>query len=131
MFLLKGTFTWSYKIYKNWRQLLQTPEVEICQFLKSDNPQPFYRGFLDEVFKIFPSLPRQCPIKPGAYYTHNSSMRETYEQLETNDKFQATTLRMPNGVFKIAGRLSTKKDPDAIHINWQYELKKRMNDGSL
>jgi Protein of unknown function (DUF1091) len=131
MFLLKGAFTWSYKIYRNWRQLLQTPEVEICQFMRSDNPHPFYRGFLDEVFKVFPGLPQQCPIKPGAYYTHNSSMSETYENFQTNDKFQATTMSMPNGVFKIAGRLSTKRDPHAMYINWQYELKKRLNHGTL
>jgi hypothetical protein len=58
-------------------------------------------------------------------------MSETYEQMQTNDKFQATTMSMPNGVFKIVGRLSTKRDPDAAFINWQYELKKRLNGGTL
>lgn len=130
--LAQVTFSWWLKVHVNWRQLIQQSSIEFCHFMTATDQNPFFRGFLNEFYRDFPEIPKKCPIKPGCYYAHNVSFDDRIQK-ESNmsNKFAATTVELPNGVYRMRITMSTNDDPQAVFLQWSYEIKKRMNDGNL
>jgi Protein of unknown function (DUF1091) len=122
--------TWHFKIHKEWRQLLKTPPVKICEFY-ADSQQPFYKGFFEELHREFPSIPQKCPMEPGRYYTYNVTSGDIETDVDMNDKFLATKAGLPNGLYRMNFKLSTVDDPDAAVYHWIFEVNRRLNDGKF
>jgi hypothetical protein len=128
-FLFQSVFTWSYKQHKNWRQLLKTPEVELCNLLGSDNMyHQFYKTFFDDIFDQLSGLPRRCPFKAGPCYTNDVPIIDTSAKHKNSQNgFYRDMLDLPNGNYRVTVRLFTRTDPQAIFIEYQYEVNRRMN----
>jgi hypothetical protein len=128
-FTFQGVFTWSYKEHRNWRQILKTPQIELCHFMGSENMyHQFYKTYLDGIFEQLPGLPRRCPIKAGPCYTYDAPIIDLYAKNPNNQNgYMKDMVGLPNGNYKLTVELFTTADPQAIFIEYQYEINRRMN----
>jgi hypothetical protein len=88
----------------------------------------FYKIFMDETLEKLPGVPRRCPIKPGSYYTYDALIIDDLPKNPDNqNEYWRDTSGLPNGNYRVTAGLFTKTDPQAIFIEYQFEVNKRMN----
>jgi hypothetical protein len=88
----------------------------------------FYKLFLDETLDKLPGIPRRCPFKAGPCYTYDAPLVDVYAKNPDNqNEFWRDVIGLPNGNYRITVRLFTRTDPQAIFIEYQYEVNRRMN----
>lgn len=128
-------FTWNYKDHRNWRQLLKTPPIDVCELLEGKSFQhQFYKEYFKGLMSQLPGLPRKCPIQPGPYFTVDEPIRgDKYSKQRTDvdKKFMVDVMNLPNGVYRISIEVSANDEPKAAYIFWQYEIKNRLNFGNF
>lgn len=111
-----------------WRQIIKIVDVNICEVLNGlkDVSELYY-----EIRKIyltyFPQMPRKCPIEPAAYSVNISTA--TFEDRATDlvAPLVGKGNRFPNGHYRIALKLSNKKDP--IGCTFMIQIHQNKNKG--
>jgi hypothetical protein len=103
---------------------------------------PFFTLRLQLFREAFPTLPFDCPAKPGKYsgnFTMTSLETFNEKNATSNTKTLMTTttakpgetqleLPLPNGIYKNVIHLSTKDDPEGFSIMWQFDTRIRLGE---
>lgn len=122
---ISGMFRVLLKAGGNWRSLISLSGIDVCLLLSGVNGIPYLKGLKNLVFEQFPNLPQKCPLKPGKYYTYNSTVHN-YTGNELNKLLTNTPL--PNGVYRLFGRAYTDIDKIGASIWCHIEIYERLND---
>jgi hypothetical protein len=82
---------------------------------------------MDDIFVKIPSLPRKCPWPPGKYY---GNFTEGFARLNYtgSDHYKIQFDSLPNGLYRITVKLSTKADPQGLFFQIFNQIKHRLND---
>lgn len=130
MYIAKATFSWFYKTVSNWRLLFKCPEIEVCSYVNAGNMLPFFGAIYDEYRRRVPNMPYRCPVKPGRYF-HTRITNEGPEPRNvtaSNPKYAINHPPLPNGRYKVTGRVFTKEDPHAGYGQYQFIINRRLGE---
>jgi Protein of unknown function (DUF1091) len=110
---------------------MKNPGMEVCPFLTPNDKLLFFNAWLKSFRRMFPNLPKACPIKVGKYAVQNITIHKNHSDFDANDNRFASLAKMPNGVNKFVIALATKTDPEVLRVEWLYETKERMNEDNM
>jgi hypothetical protein len=116
-----------YKSHNNWRQIIKTPLIPICDVFSSDNL--FISNYVKFLKSMYTTLPFKCPIKPGRYYQYNVNVSQSdQEENEKGNQYFEMTRALPNGIFQTSIYFETPEDPKSLFVQYYFRIKKRLND---
>jgi hypothetical protein len=106
--------------------------VDYCEGLKVGNTFPLFKYGADNMAKEHPEFSLDCPFKAGKHYIMNVTHRTGYEHKFKAPKFARNTngfgFELPNGKYRFTLKLSRKSDPFVFFMQWELEVRFRMND---
>lgn len=119
----------NFKAYNQWRQIIQLPEIPICDVFNSKNP--LIAALFENLRYFYPNMPLTCPIKPGKYHQYNITIGDINGWKQEGNPLQQTVLGFPNGLYLLKYFFIGPKDPNALIIINYLEVKRRMNHGTF
>jgi hypothetical protein len=105
--------------------------------MKLGNLLPQYFDMIEkERKKFFPNNTIDCPFKPGKFYATNISLvmgdDKEYGPAKPYKHVIGSGLgldvSLPNGRYRYTIKISSKTDPYIFFLQWQLEVRIRMND---
>jgi hypothetical protein len=103
---------------------------------------PWIANHIEMYKQHFPTLPFDCPIRPGNYtanHTYNLDPKAIITLNRTAivankstagwsifNGVKMMTLPLPNGIYRNGIHVWTKDDPTGTHVIWQFEMHDRL-----
>jgi hypothetical protein len=83
--------------------------------------------------RYLPNMTLDCPWMPGKYYTYineSSEIEKEFKGQNTSDIDNKSSfgIELPNGRYRYSLKFSTKTDPFVYFVQWQTDIRIRMND---
>lgn len=114
----------------SWRQIVKLDRYDLCLIFRQVDNMPLANSLKEYYYKMFPSLPRKCPVAPGKYSAVNVTVVDEIEDTSGSGKMieQITPGKLPNGVYRHLVRVHTREDPDGFMLFWHVEIHHRMGE---
>lgn len=101
--------------------------MKFCDILESGNP--IISAYIQHHKDLYPSLPFECPIKPGRYFQYNVTVSDSdVPDGKDGNQFFRTIATLPNGLYKQTLTFKTLDDPQCLMVQFIGEIKVRLND---
>jgi hypothetical protein len=127
-----------YRTTSNWRHIFASPEVDYCLGRKWF---PKYFEMIDVTLNdLFPNKTIGCPLAPSKLYAKDilQYMGPEKDYLEPNGtisngpKRNALGFDLPNGKYRYTVHVFDKNlDPHGCFIQWQAEVRDRLNENNF
>lgn len=126
----KLSASWFYKAGTNWRQLFASSEYELCSYTKQLNQAPFIKSLLIDYHREYPNLPQVCPILARRYYQNYTGLDADNKTISNHREIyiEGTEFLLPNGRYRVIGRLRTEHDSNCYYLDYQYVRKRRFGE---
>lgn len=110
-----------------WRQIIKFDSLDACWILTQSDNIPLISVVKDYYIQEFPSLPSQCPIEPGKYYSQDVEIKgKKQESYQFNPRI--TVGDLPNGIYRHVISLSANHGPACFTLYWHVQIYNKMGE---
>jgi hypothetical protein len=122
-----------FRTTSNWRHIFTSPEIDFC-LGKKWFPK-YIEMFNTTLSELFPNKSMDCPFQPAKLYAKDvivfMGLDKDYKlSNHSNGPYRnGLGLELPNGKYRFTVHMFSKSlDPAGAFVQWQGEVRVRMND---